>query len=126
MSDAQKKITATVLVVVALVVLVGMVWRNFGSEEVRADVRYLMDANTGKVYPIPTEDLKLPWPMANPSTGEKTLYPTEVCYWGEECKKHGGTRVIMNKYLGKEGPTKCPICGHVVRLHNPRPPDYNP
>ena len=125
MSDQQKRIGAIVLTVVALGLLAGMAWRNFGGETVAADVRILMDSETGELVEVPTTEIK-PWPMVNVRTGKQTLYQTEVCYWGEECRKAGGTRVIMNELLGKKGPTHCPVCGHVVRFHNPRPPDYRP
>ena len=125
MSDQQKRIGAIALTVVALGLLAGMVWRSFGTETVAANVRILMDSETGELVEIPTADLK-PWPMVNPRTGKQTLHRTEVCYWGEECRKAGGTRVILNSSLGKKEPTHCPVCGHVVRPHNPRPPDYQP
>ena len=125
MSDQQKKIGAIALTVVALGLLAGMVWRSFGTEEVPADFRILMDIETGDLVKIPTADVK-PYPMTNPKTGEDNLYRTELCFWGEECRKAGGTRVIMNELLKKKGPTYCPVCGHVVRFHNPRPPDYQP
>lgn len=125
MTEQHKKIGATVLAVLALGLLVGMVWKNFGTEDARADYRTLMDRETGELFELPTADLK-PYPMPHPKTGQNTLYRTEICYWGEECRKRGGTRVIMNQLLGKEGPTYCPVCGHVVRFHNPRPPDYHP
>lgn len=125
MSDLQKKIAAGVLTVGMLVLLVVMVCRTFRGEETPNDTRTLMDSKTGELFEVPTKDVK-PYPMVNPKTGEDTLYRTEICYWGEECRKRGGTRVILNGSLGKKGPTYCPVCGHVVRAHNPRPPDYHP
>ena len=125
MTEQHKKIGATVLVVAALGLLAIVAWRSFRTEETPADHRMLMDAETGELFKIKAVDLK-PYPMPHPKSGENTLYRTEVCYWGEECRKAGGTHVIMNELLDKEGPTYCPVCGHIMRFHNPRPPDYTP
>ena len=54
------------------------------------------------------------------NTGRMTLYPTEVC-WRGECGQRGGTHVILNTWLDVEGPTRCPVCGSTVRVHNPGP-----
>ena len=32
------------------------------------------------------------------------------------------TYVLLNKYIGKPGPTICPDCGREVKGHNPLPP----
>jgi len=125
MTELQKKIGASVLVVLALGLLVRMVYRSMGHEATPNDTRTLMDSETGELFECPIEKLK-PYPMLNAKTGKDTMYRTEVCYWGEDCRKAGGTHVIMNELLGKEGPTYCPVCGHVVRFLNPRPPDYRP
>ncbi len=125
MTEQQKKIGAIVLVVAMLALLAGMAWRNFGPQEIPANTRVFMDSETGELFKIPTKDIK-PYPMTNPKTEKQTLHPTEICYWGEECRKHGGTRVILNRELGKPEPTLCPVCGHVVRSHNPVPEDYTP
>ena len=89
-----------------------------------ADHRILQDINTGKNYQVNiTADDYPPYPHKNRSTGEMTLYPTEVCYWDEFGEK-GGTRVILNTWRKLPEPTQCPVCGHTVRVHNPRPPAY--
>jgi hypothetical protein len=62
----------------------------------------------------------LPYPHENPRTGKNTLYPTEVCY-KNECAQRGGTRVILNPWLGVKEPTRCPVCSAGVRAHNPGP-----
>ncbi|MFH0983642.1 MAG: HEAT repeat domain-containing protein [Planctomycetota bacterium] len=95
------------------------------AQEFPNDTRTLMDSESGELFVIPTTELK-PYPMPNPKTRKNTLYRTEICYWGEECRKRGGTRMIMNTLLGKPEPTHCPVCGHVVRFCNPRPEDRNP
>ncbi|MCP4589136.1 MAG: hypothetical protein GY842_00185 [bacterium] len=125
MTDKQKRIIAIVVAVLALGLLVHMTRKNLGSEEFAANTWTLKDSETGELVKIPTADLK-PYPMLNPKTGKQTLCVTELCLWGDECRKKGGTHVIMNEILKKEGPTKCPVCGHVVRFRNPVPPDYVP
>ncbi len=86
--------------------------------------RVAKDAVTGQVfedYRI-TEGDAMPW--AHPSTGERTLYPVEKCYWapggGAKAKP---TFVILNDMLGEDGPTICPDCGREVIRHNPLPPE---
>lgn len=125
MTEEQKKYGTIALLVLSGGVLAVMLWRTFASEEYPADFRTIMDSETGELFKVRTEELK-PYPMRNPKTGTDTLYRTEVCFYGEECRKSGGTRVIMNTYLHKEEPTYCPVCGHVVRFHNPLPSDYTP
>lgn len=97
-----------------------------GTNTRLANYRVLQDINTGKNYRvnITTKDYG-PYPHKNRSTGEMTLYPTEVCYWNE-CGEKGGTRVILNRWCPdqKNEPTVCPVCGHGVKSHNPRPPGY--
>jgi hypothetical protein len=51
------------------------------------------------------------------------FYPAEYCFQNT-CGPDGGTAVILNAYLDKEGPTYCPKCGAEVVAHNPRPEGY--
>lgn len=85
--------------------------------------RTAKDAVTGELFEkfhIKDGDT-LPW--VNPKTGQRTLYPVERCYWTRDGKaKTEPTFVILNEMLGKEGPTICPDCAHVVVRHNPEPP----
>ena len=112
--------------VILLVAVCGYyAWSSVGNDPVvrSANARVLMCAETGELFSIElTPDLP-PYPHENPKTQRKTVYPTEVCYWNE-CGSKGGTRVILNSWLDKEGPTYCPVCGHVVRPHNRAPPDW--
>lgn len=62
------------------------------------------------------------WPMKSPDTGKMTAYPAEACYWYDCGKVQNGTWVVLNSTLGKQGPTLCPKCDHVVTGHNPLPP----
>lgn len=85
--------------------------------------RVAVDSETGKVftsYKIKDGDT---WPWEHPSTGKRTLYPAETCYWtrdGEATLEP--TYVLLNEISGKEGPTYCPDCGRQVVAHNPMPP----
>ncbi len=119
----------TKLIVGFVVLAVGYfaysVWSNFGGESTSlADHRVLQDINTGENYRVNiTRKDYGPYPHKNPDTDEMTLYPTEVCYWNE-CGEKGGTRVILNTHRKLPEPTSCPVCGHTVRVHNPRPQGY--
>lgn len=60
-------------------------------------------------------------PVAAPS-GKKSGYPAELCYWTKEgTVKADPTAVLLNEYVGKDGPTFCPDCGRLVVGHNPKP-----
>ncbi len=120
MSSAAKKVAFGVIALALVVIAARGIWGTFGEAAVPADTRTLMDVETGKLYEMPVTADWGPYPHVNPDTGKKTLYATEVCY-ANECGKHGGTHVIMNELLGKEGPTYCPKCGALVRFHNPGP-----
>ncbi len=85
-----------------------------------ANTRTLMDAETGKLVTVRVADGFGPFPAVNPKTDRGTLYPTEVCY-SATCAARGGTHVILNTYLGTDGPTRCPVCAAEVRFHNPGP-----
>lgn len=125
MDDRLKRNLMIGVTVMAVGVCGYYVWNTFGEDETlrSANRRVIKCSETGQEFKIKiTRDLK-PYPHENPKTGTKTLYPTEVCYW-DECGKQRGTRVILNVWLGKEGPTKCPVCEHTVRPHNPKPPGW--
>jgi len=82
----------------------------------------VMDAETGDLRwkrVSPGAD----FPYINPKTGQRSMYPVEYCFHNQ-CGPEGGTPVILNSHLGKEGPTQCPRCGEKVVAHNPRPPEY--
>lgn len=85
--------------------------------------RVAIDAETGQVF----ENFKLrdndtvPW--AHPSTGRRTMYPAEQCFWTADGKaKLTPTYVLLNEYKGDSTPTTCPDCGKPVVGHNPLPP----
>ena len=114
------------LMFAAVLVLVGYIGYSLlgGGDDIAAGIadansRTLMDSETGELFVFSLEDLTEPFPLENPKTGTRTLYPTEVCYARECAKKPNGTHVILNVHFGKEGPTYCPECGALVRFHNP-------
>lgn len=86
-------------------------------------VRVAMDSVTGEVFErfrIKDGDV-MPW--AHPTTGERTVYPIEKCYWTSSgSAKATPTYVILNEMKGQQGPTVCPDCGREVVRHNPLPP----
>ncbi|MEM1184719.1 MAG: hypothetical protein AAGI53_06910 [Planctomycetota bacterium] len=118
---------AQALIILAALGIAGWtVWSFSGSTnkmEASSRERVLIDVNTGEVfesYRISEGDSV---PFKNPDTGENTLWPAEECFWTVE----GGASlephyVLLDEYKGLPGPTKCPVCGRVVKQHNPLPP----
>ena len=48
-------------------------------------------------------------------------YPAEACYWTPDGHpKDTPDYVVLNSYLGKSGPTFCPVCHRLVVFHNPK------
>jgi len=125
MSESLKRNVMLVVAVLAVGACGYYIWAAFGSDESvqAANKRVLKDAETGELFEFDITPDTPPYPHENPKTHKKTLYPTELCYW-DQCGKKGGTRVTLNAWLGKPEPTHCPVCGHVVRVHNPAPPDW--
>ncbi|MFL6117415.1 MAG: hypothetical protein ACJ786_39610 [Catenulispora sp.] len=116
------KATAIGLVLVAVVLAFWSFRQNFGGGEGAAIARDRMyiDAATGKPF---EHTLKVGdvMPLKAPSGGN-TGWPAELCYWTKDGKaKTDPTFVLLNQYVHKSGPTFCPDCGRVVRMHNPAP-----
>ena len=81
-------------------------------------------AETGKTYPYQPK-VGDKHPVMSPYSHKRTGYPAEACYWAdrdEKKQRRYPVYVLLNQYIGKEGPTTCPDCGHVVLPHNPLPP----
>ncbi len=126
MSDNLKKGLMAVITVAVAIAAIYSIKGFFGEEDyvARANTRVLMDSETGDLFPFELTENMPPYPHVNPKTGDKTLFPVEWCY-ARECGAKGGTPVILNTWLGKEGPTYCPNCGALVRFHNPKPETAN-
>ena len=61
-------------------------------------------------------------PIYSPYSGKNTGYPAELCYWNKDgTAKSTPTYVLLNKWIGKPGPTFCPDCGRLVTVRNPMP-----
>ncbi|MHC4233995.1 MAG: hypothetical protein ACYSUQ_02665 [Planctomycetota bacterium] len=124
--DESLKRNILIGVIVVVVAVAGYyTWSSLGESKVvrSANTRTLKCSETGKLFEVQLTTDMPPYPHENPRTGRKTLYPTEVCYWNQ-CGQKGGTRVILNQWLDQEDPTYCPVCGQVVRPHNPAPPGW--
>lgn len=122
-SEHFKLIFAIVALVAAAII---MSLTLFGGGPSLAEMtRYTacIDAETGEAFPkyeVPTGEFK---PYTNPKTGKKTIWPAESCNWTKDGKaKIEPTYVLMNEFVGKEGPTICPDCGRRVVFRNPPPP----
>jgi len=49
-------------------------------------------------------------------------YPAEVCWWTADGQASSTpTYVLLNNFIGKPGPTFCPVCHRLVVPHNPTP-----
>ena len=122
MDEGLKRNLIIAFAVVAIAVCLYAVVRGFGEDPVvkSANTVTLMCAETGRLFEVELKEDMPPFPHENPKTGGMTLYPTEVC-WRGECGQRGGTHVILNTWLDVEGPTRCPVCGSTVRVHNPGP-----
>jgi len=114
--DALNTTTAKVFAIVALVAVGAFFVQRFlgvveSNSLIRPQARY-MHAETGQMR----------WYRVGQDAAEG-YHPVEYCF-NNTCGPDGGTPVILNAYLGEEGPTTCPKCGARVVGHNPRPEEY--
>lgn len=121
------KVTAGVVLLLAVIMLVWSILSNFGSSEAASlsGTRTFICTETGKVF---TALLREGWtvPVPSPYSGKNTGVPAEQCVWTQDGNlKSEPTYVLLNEYLGKPGPTFCPDCGRLVVQRNPiyRPGD---
>ncbi|GIW75049.1 MAG: hypothetical protein KatS3mg104_0112 [Phycisphaerae bacterium] len=115
------KVTAGVLLLLALIMLIWSILSNFGSTEAASltSARTFICTETGKVF---TTSLREGWtvPVPSPYSGKNTGVPAEQCFWTKEgTLKSEPTYVLLNEYLGKSDPTFCPDCGRLVVQRNP-------
>jgi len=125
--DRKKIILTIVGVVVAIGVLLfsvlrGLVWAPISPNEDSRRVT-AVDAVSGEVFAGYRLDMQESYPWRNTKTGERTLYPAELCYWTKDGKaKSEPTAVLLNDLVGKPGKTFCHDCGRQVVGRNPMPP----
>jgi len=126
-TGVRRMMTGTVGIAIGAVLLVasvGILWFSFRGRNVAGDEanRNFICAETNKQFAHVIEDGETN-PVMSPYTKRRTGWPAEKCYWTRDGKaKLKPTLVLLNNYIGKEGPTMCPDCGRVVRGHNPMPP----
>ena len=116
------KIAAAALLVIAAVAAFFALRSVMGPTEgaLIANDRVFIDATTKQPFKHelkPGENL----PVRAPS-GKDAGYPAEMCWW----TKDGQIRsepypVLLNQWIGQQGPTFCPDCGRLVVGHNPKP-----
>jgi hypothetical protein len=125
-TNTLRKVGALLLGLIAIIAVYHSV-RSFTYSPVDdTHSRLFMDAETGKVF---TAEMKIGTtiPVISPDTGKPTGYPPEECYWNADgTPKSTPTYVILNKELGKPGPTFCPDCGRLVVPLNPQPHGQSP
>ncbi len=123
MNEAVKHYGSIGAGILVIVLIVWSVWGAISGDDVAKAANTITHicAETGETFDIELKPDMPGVPRPNPKTGRNTLYPAEICYWNE-CGPKGGTPVLMNTYAGREEPTYCPVCGHIVRFRNPRPP----
>ncbi|MBL8876596.1 MAG: hypothetical protein JNM86_12445 [Phycisphaerae bacterium] len=127
--DSKKLVLALGVVGIAIAVLgfaVYSTYRSFRDDPRRmAFYALVADSVSGEVipqFPLPADGKG--YPAVNPKTGNRTIFPAEACYWTKDGKaKLDPNYVILNTWLGKKGPTRCPECGKTVVRGNPMPPD---
>src|SRR5262245_34045270 len=116
------------VVVLCLLILVvalagWQVWNYLGpSDAVKLSrERAFICSETGKAFNYELrEGVRIP--VKSPYSGKETGYPAELCYWTKEGQiAKDSTPVLLNNWVGKSGPTFCPVCGRLVVGHNPRP-----
>jgi hypothetical protein len=121
--DRWMTIAAVFGIVAALVILGYQIMGGPPSAAEMSTRLVLIDSESGEVFRNfrIAEGESAPW--ANPSTGRRTLFPAEKCFWTKDGKaKLEPTYVLLNEYAGKDGETKCPDCGRRVTGRNPMPP----
>jgi len=110
-SSGAKTVAGIVVLLIVIFAGVRVMGVVRSSAPQRAGVAYV-HVDTGETRFIP---------VGRPAP--EGFHPAEYCF-RNTCGPDGGTAVILNSYLGKEGQTYCPKCGAEVVAHNPRPEGY--
>lgn len=117
------------LVIVGGLVAIGTSVAGFFGSETPDEARYtiFVCAETGKSFRHLNREGEVA-PILSPYSKKNTAYIAELCFWNADgTAKKEPTAVLLNRSVGKEGPTFCPECGRLVVGHNPRPnPERKP
>lgn len=106
---------------VAVVILVYAIFRGEDVAAVASAQRVYICAETMRTFEYTAKEGDKD-PMMSPYSKKKTGWPAEKCYWTREGgAKRLPTYILLNDYVGKEGPTICPDCGRKVVFRNPMP-----
>jgi hypothetical protein len=122
--------TSIALILVALFFLGFTLKSNLGPAHgiTMSARRVFVCSETHKSFTVDLEPGMKP-PLKSPYSGKNTGYEfNEVCTWTADGKVAGEpTYVLMNRTLGKSGPTFCPVCQRQVVSDNPQAePDRKP
>ena len=113
---------AAAICVVALVVVAYSAFRQKDPGAEASSKRIFICSETMKTFEYTLKEGDKP-PVMSPHSKKKTGWPAERCYWTRDGgAKREPTYVLLNEYIGKEGPTICPDCGRKVVPRNPQPP----
>lgn len=121
--------TSASIILLAIVYL-GLSLRSaFTSEIANASTRRVfVCSETGKAFEV-TLKPGMTIPVKSPYSGKDTGYEfNEVCGWTADGKvANKPTYVLLNRTVGKPGPTFCPDCNRLVVADNPpAEPDRKP
>jgi hypothetical protein len=114
---------SVMITIVAVIFIVYQLHALFGvsSAVAIANQRIFICSETGKSFRVDLTSVEGQTPpIQSPYSGKKTAYPAELCYWTADGKvKTDPTPVLLNQWVGKDGPTFCPDCGRLVVGNNP-------
>ena len=114
------KVSAGVVLVVACIACYVEIKNSVVSPAVAMERdRTFICSVTGKTFQYELQ-LGETIPVLSPYTNQRTGYPAEFCYWNKDGSiRTDPTPVLLNSWIGKPGPTFCPVCGRLVVPHNP-------
>jgi hypothetical protein len=115
------------VILIGLSLAVYEIWANVRPAQAVSDSheRWFVNIETGKAFQA---DVQVGQSniLVCPDTGKQTGYPAELCYWNVDGSvKQVPDKVVLNRTLGKPGPTFCPYCHRLVVGHNPSPLDHS-
>jgi hypothetical protein len=110
--------TVLVLAFVALGVSWHLVWAD---DMPTGNDPWFICTQTGKPFQAAVDESTV-IPIRSPHSGSNTGVPAESCFWNADGSvRSSPTWVLLNRYIGKPGPTFCPDCGRLVEERNPPP-----